>query len=179
MAEGFNKVDELRKGTILVKKVMDQLNRKYQVLKKDSVAVATLLKQKIHSESTKIRWYVNSCTKVRQNNLFKNNQSQLYKELGGRAKLGLAPNGEEATKFWSGIWSVQKRHDEDTTWLGEVRHRMSSIGKQEEVKIDIKDLEHGIRKMTNWKAPSQRFRSLHGVITESLQDCLDNGRVPD
>ena len=33
--------------------------------------------------------------KVRQNNLFKNNRSQLYKELGGRAKLGQAPNGEE------------------------------------------------------------------------------------
>ena len=69
------RVDELRKGTILAKKVMDQLNRKYQVLKKGSVTVATLLKQKIHSGSTKIRWYVNSCTKVRQNNLFRNNQS--------------------------------------------------------------------------------------------------------
>ena len=106
---------------------MDQLNRKYQVLKKGSVAVATLLKQKIHSGSTKIRWYVNSCTKVRQNNLFKNNQSQLYKKLGGRAKLGQAPNGDETTKFWSGIWSVQKKHDEDATWLGEVRDRMSGI----------------------------------------------------
>ena len=182
------RVDELRKGTILAKKVMDQLNRKYQVLKKGSVTVATLLKQKIHSGSTKIRWYVNSCTKVRQNNLFRNNQSQLYKELGGRAKLGQAPNCKEATKFWSGIWSVQKRHDEDATWLGEVRDRMSGIEKQEEVNIDIKDVEHGIRKMANWKAPGpdggrgfwfKRFRSLHGAITESLQDCLDSGSVPD
>ena len=57
--------------------------------------MATLLKQKINSGSTKIWWYVNSCMKVRQNNLFKNNRSQLYKELGGRAKLGQAPNGEE------------------------------------------------------------------------------------
>ena len=167
---------------------MDQLNRKYQVLKKGSVAVATLLKQKIHSRSIQIRWYVNSCTKVRQNNLFKNNQSQLYKELGGRAKLSQAPNGEEATKFWSGIWSVQKRHDEDATWLGEVRDRMSGIEKQEKLKIDIKDVEHAIRKMANWKARGpdgvrgfwfKRFRSLHGVITESLQDCLDSDSVPD
>ena len=116
------------------------------------------------------------------------NQSQLYKELGGRAKLGQAPNGEEATKFWSEIWSVQKRHDEGATWLGEVRDRMSGIEKQEEVKIDIKDVEHGIRKMENWKAPGpdgvrgfwfKRFRSLHGVITESLQNCLDSGSIPD
>ena len=84
----------------------------------------------------------------------------------------------------SGIWSIQKRHDEDATWLGEVRDRMSGIEKQEEVKIDIKDVEHGIRKMANWEAPGpgfwfKRFRSLHGVITESLQDCLDSGSVPD
>ena len=149
--------------------------------------MATLLKQKIHAGSTKIRWYVNSCTKARQNNLFKNNQSQLYKELGSRAKLGQAPNGERATKFWIGIQSVQKRHDEDATWLGEVRDRMSGTEKQE-VKIDIKDVEHGIRKMANWRAPGadgvrgfwfKRFRSLHGVITESLQDCLNSGSVPD
>ena len=93
-----------------------------------------------------------------------------------------------ATMFWSGIWSVQKRHDEDATWLGEVRDRMTGIEKQDEVKIDIKDVEHGIRKMANWKAPGpdgvrgfwfKTFRSLHGVITESLQDCLDSGSVPD
>ena len=63
---------------------MDRLNRKYQVLKKGSVAEATLLKQNILSGSSKIWWYVDSCTKVRQNNLFNNNQSQLYKELEGR-----------------------------------------------------------------------------------------------
>ena len=87
----------------------------------------------------------------------------MYKELGGRAKLGQAPNGEEATKFWSGIWSVQKRHDEDATWLGEVRDRASGIEKQEEVKIDIKDVKHGIREMANWKAPGPgKFTRLFG-----------------
>ena len=60
-----------------------------------------------------------------------------------------------ATMFWSGIWSVQKRRDEDATWLGEVRDRMTGIEKQDEVKNDIKDVEHGIRKMANWKAPGQ------------------------
>ena len=49
-------------------------------------------------------------------------------------------------------------------------------------------MEHGIREMANWKAPGpdgvrgfwfKRFRSLHGVIMESSQDCLDSGSVPD
>ena len=103
-------------------------------------------------------------------------------------KAGQIPNGEEATKFWSGIWSVEKRHDEDATWLGEVRDRMSGVEKQEEIKIDLRDVEYGIRKMANWKAPDpdvmkgfwfKRLRSLHGLITERLQDCLDSGSVSD
>ena len=65
---------------------------------------------------------------------------------------------------------------------------MNGVEKQEQVKIDIKDVELGIWKMANWRAPGpdgvrgfwfKRFRLLHGVITESLQDCLDSGSVPD
>lgn len=184
------RVEEMRKGTTLGRKVLDRLKRKYQVVEKGTVAVAALLKGKIQSGKTKIRWYVNNCTKVRQNNLFKNNQSQLYKELGGRARSGPteAPNAGEATRFWSEIWSVEKKHNEDASWLGDVRDKMHGVEKQCEVKINIGDVETGIRKMANWKAPGpdgvrgfwfKRFSSLHGIITESLQGCLDSGQVPE
>ena len=88
---------------------------------------------------------MDSCTRVRQNNLFKNNQSQLYKELGGRRNLGPteAPDASEATKFWSGIWSVDETHNEQASWLGEVRERMSGVEKQREVTINVEDV-HGV-----------------------------------
>jgi hypothetical protein len=47
--------------------------------------VSTFLKGKIESGSTKIRWFVERKVARRQNNLFQNNQKQLYKELGGGA----------------------------------------------------------------------------------------------
>ena len=186
----LGRVEELRKGTMLRKKVMDLLNRRYQIVEKGTVSVCTLLKGKIQSGKLKIRWYLDNCVKVRQNTLFKNNQGQLYKELGGSANKEPmeAPNAEDATQFWSNIWSVEKRHNEEASWLGEVKGRMDSVREQGEVAVSVDDVVAGIRKMANWKAPGpdgvrgfwfKRFRSLHRVIAESLQGCLDSGGVPD
>ncbi|KXJ09544.1 hypothetical protein AC249_AIPGENE24002, partial [Exaiptasia diaphana] len=76
----LSSVEEFRKGMVLRSKVMDRLVRRYDIIEKGAVTVAALLRGKIQSGSLKIRGYVDSFTRVRQNNLFKNNQSQLYKE---------------------------------------------------------------------------------------------------
>lgn len=185
----LGRIDELRRGTVLGKAVMDRLNRKYQVVEKGALTVTTMLKRKVQSGSMKIRWYLDNCTKVRQNTLFKNNQSQLYKELGGRAQNEPAqtPDAEASTQFWKGIWEVEKRHNEGAAWLGEVRGLMRGVDEQENVTITTSDVVSGIRKMANWKAPGpdgvrgfwfKRFVSLHGGIAMCLQECLEKGEVP-
>ena len=81
---------------------------------------------------------------VRQTTLFKNNQSQLYKELRGKVNSGptQAPIAREATRIWNGIWSVEKRHNEEASWLNEVRNRIGNVEKQKEVKISVEDVEN-------------------------------------
>ena len=83
-----------------------------------------------------------------------------------------APDARETTKFWSEIWSIEKRHNEASR-LGEVRERTRGVEKQREVKISVENVQGGIRKMANWKAPGldegrgfwfQRFGSLHRLI---------------
>ena len=66
------------------------------------------LKRNIQSGSKQIRWFVDNCTKVRQKILFKNNQSQLYKEFGGKANFRpiQAPNAGKVTRFWNSTWLV-------------------------------------------------------------------------
>ena len=78
--------------------------------------------------------------KVRQTTLFKNNQGQLYKELRGKVNSGptQAPIARKATRIWSGIWSVEKRHNEDACWLDEVWDRIGNV----EVKISVEDVEN-------------------------------------
>jgi len=91
-------------------------------------------------------------------------------------------------EFWSSIWSVNKEHYKDAGWLGDVKRRLGGVGKQEEIKLTLEDVEAGIRKVANWKAPGpdgvrgfwfKRFRSLHAPLTKALQDCLDSGDIPE
>ena len=99
------RVEEIRKGSVLGKKMKDRLKSKYlyQVVKKGTVAVSSLLKRKFQPGHTKIWQFLDNCRKVRQNTLFKNNQSQLNKELEGNAnvKPTQAPNtGDKEVLEW-------------------------------------------------------------------------------
>ena len=109
----LGRIEEIRKGTEVKRKIMDYLVRRYDLVRKGTTTVSTCLKNKIQSASTKIRTFVGKCVALRQNNLFKNNQSQLYKELGGSATGGAnqVPSATEAKEFWGGIWSTEKVHD--------------------------------------------------------------------
>ena len=140
----------------------------------------------------KIRWFVGKGVARRQNNLFKNNQSQLYKELGGVKIHGskATPNADEAREFWGKIWSVDKEHDRDASWLGGVRQSLEwfEVQQQENIVLELGDVKAGIGRMANWKAPGpdgvrgfwfKRFPSLHPLILRCLQKCLDCGDVPE
>ena len=187
----LSRVEGIRKGEEVGRKIRDRLDRKYGMVERGALAVSTLLKNKIQSASTKIKWHVGKCVARRQNNLFKNNQSQLYKELGG-GECG-TPNskevlkGAEARKFWSGIWNVDKQHDRKASWIVEVSSKLAETKQQDEVVLQLVDVKEGIRKMANWKAPGpdgvrgfwfKKFQCLHQSIVASLQECLENGDVP-
>ena len=187
----LSRVEGIRKGEEVGRKVRDRLDRKYGMVERGALAVSTLLKNKIQSASTKIKWHVGKCVARRQNNLFKNNQSQLYKELGGGECR--TPNskevlkGAEARKFWSGIWNVDKQHDRNASWIVEVASKLAETKQQEEVVVQLVDVKEGIRKMANWKAPGpdgvrgfwfKKFQCLHQSIVASLQECLESGDVP-
>ena len=186
----LSRVEGIRKGTEVGRKVRDRLDRKYGMVERGALAVSTLLKNKIQSASTKIKWHVGKCVARRQNNLFKNNQTQLYKELGGGSgdpNSNESQNAAEAREFWSRIWNVDKEHDRNASWIVEVSLKLEGTRQQDEVVLQLVDVKEGIRKMANWKAPGpdgvrgfwfKKFQCLHPSIVASLQLCLENGDVP-
>ena len=151
----LGRVEEIRKGTEVGQKVRDQLERRYGMIDRGAVAVSTFLKNKIQAATTKIRWFVGKCVQRRQNNLFKNNQRQLYKELSGAADPGNSStlNATESRELWSGLWSVDKKHRGDAPWMKDVDGDLARVEQQQEVTVQLDDVKAGIRKMANWKAP--------------------------
>lgn len=187
----LSQVEEIRKGAEVNRKVREELNARYQLIDRGAVSVCTFLKNKIKAASTKIRWYEDGKTGRRQNNLFRNNQSQLYKELGGNTngRTNESPDAAESREFWKNIWSVAEEHEKDAGWLEELRKKMErEVMAQDDVTITVEVVKAVVRRMANWKAPGpdgvrgfwfKKLTSLHGVLTDALKECLQRGEVPD
>ena len=101
----MGRIEEIKKETKISDKIKHTLEGRYALSEHGTTHVSTLLKNKIHSGSTKIRWYIEANARKRRNVLFKNNQCQLYKELGGKSQSDYtsSPNADEAKEFWGGI----------------------------------------------------------------------------
>ena len=187
----LSKIEELRRGrwkpSESERKRMDKL---YDLTEKGAKDVGAFLKSKVHSGSVKLQRYLKKSVQFHQNTLFKNNQSALYKELNGvsQDRNNPAPDAQEANAFWSGIWSQAGRHEADAEWLGKVRQKLSRVGKQGDLVVDVTMVRAGIRRLSNWKAPGpdgvtgfwfKKITALHPVIAIGLDDCLQSGNVPD
>ena len=183
-------VDAYKRGNLKNAEERARLERAYGLGAKGYLYVIAFLKGKIHSGTCKIRTYLKRELQYRQNTLFKNDQKQLYKELGGTSQTdaaATAPDAKEATDFWSGIWSNPVEHNRNAEWMERAKRVNARIEKQEDVVIELDDVRRGIRRMTNWKAPGpdavqgfwfKKFTSMHVRIASGLQGCLAQGWVP-
>ena len=180
---------EVKRGRLTNKVEKARLEKVYGLGEKGTLYVIELLKGKIHAGTCKVRNYLKRNLQFHQNNLFKNDQKQLYKELSGSVLTdSMAPDKAEATAFWSGIWSKPETHNSNAEWIGQTRRAMRRSSRQEDIVIGLEEVKGGIRRMTNWKAPGpdgvqgfwfKKFTKVHGAIVESLQDCLSKGEVPE
>ena len=182
-------LDAYKRGHLKNVKEKERLERTYELRAKGYLYAIAFLKGKIHSGTCKIQNYLKRELQFRQNTLFKNDQKQLYKELGGTSQTdtAAAPDAKEATDFWSGIWSNPVEHNRNAEWIERAKRVNARIEKQEDVVIGLDDVRRGIRRMTNWKAPGpdavqgfwfKKFPSMHARIARGLQGCLAQGWVP-
>ena len=80
---------EMKKGTMLKKKITDGLNRRHPLLKKKGLpCVIEELKQRLRAKAAKIKRYTSRCENFKQNRLFQTNQRQFYRNLNFSSKAG-------------------------------------------------------------------------------------------
>ena len=111
------RLNERRKGTFeFEKKDLDRMERKCKLSDVGNVQVIDMLKEKISAGATKIRQYEERELHYHQNTLFATNQKQFFRELDGRSNItNVAPDAQEASEFWSNIWSIPGNFNEDTS----------------------------------------------------------------
>ena len=99
-----------------------------------------------------IQNFENKVQQQRHNQLFKNNQLQLYKELSGSINQeNPPPNVAEAVTFWENIWSKEKEHNREASWLNEVRTTMGGCAQQENVVVTEDDVVNLVKRSLSWK----------------------------
>ena len=148
-------LNEKRKGTFeFEKKDLDGMESKYKLSDVGNVQVIDVLKEKISAGPAKIRHYEERELHYYQNTLFATNQKQFYQELDGCSNIpNEAPDAQEASEFWSNIWSIPGSFNENASWLPKLKESLSEIGKQEDIRISAEYLRMVVRKKTNWKVP--------------------------
>ena len=58
------------------------------------------------------------------------------------------PNAEESTTFWSRIWSVEKGHNKEAKWLGDLKKEMVYL-EQQNVVINEDKVKKQCSKLSN------------------------------
>ena len=141
------------------------------------------LKLRILAKATKIFRYEQRIQQYRINRLFKVDQKKVYNEFNGQkgGSNGDKPNPEESRTFWSGIWSVEKEHNKEADWLGDLKEEMVKL-KRQNVVINEDKVKKQCSKTPNWKTPGhdgvqrfwiKRLDKMHERIATQLNEILD------
>ena len=112
------------------------------------------LQQRILAKAAKISQYEQRIQQYRINRLFKVDQKKVYNEFNGLtgSSNGDIPIAEDSRAFWSGIWSVEKEHNKEAKWLGDLKNKMVKL-EQQSVVINEGNVKKQCSKVPNWKAP--------------------------
>ena len=142
------------------------------------------------AKQTKVKRYEQRISQFRQNQLLQVNQRQVYINLNGEKRGDrIIPNSEDSIKFWGGIWSIRKEHNQHAAWLKSCRKQFENVNSMEKVEISQEMVKMQCRKMPNWKAPGKdgvegywlkNLTSLHPRISVQLNQILGGERpLPD
>ena len=110
-------------------------------------------------------------------------QKKVYNEFNGKtgSSNGDIPNAEESRTFWSGIWSVEKKHNKEAKWLSDLKEEMVKL-EQQNVVINEGKVKKQCSKMPKWKAPRhdgvqgfwiKRLDKMHESIATQLNKILE------
>ena len=182
MKKDVNILERLKKGQIGTREESKAklVEEKYRVKRKGLTTVIEKLKQRVLAKAAKISRYEQRIQQYRISRLFKVDQKKVYSEFSGQTGSNI-PNAEESRTFWSGIWSVEKKHNKEAKWLSDLKEEMVKL-EQQNVVINEGKVKKQCSKMPKWKAPRhdgvqgfwiKRLDKMHERIATQLNEILE------
>ena len=176
---------EMKSNNLRNEQKLNELEKSYKVKENGTKAVEKTQRQRIKSNSNKIKRFVDRVNFYQQNKLFNSNQRRLFSNLRGNEKEQRVPDAESSRNFWAGIWSEGVEFNKNATWLDEIRENHQE--KSPDLKLTSQKLRKQLSKTANWKAPGPDY--IHGYwiknltethlrIVKQLQNCIDAQCIP-
>ena len=130
-----NQLQTIKRGARLRnKETQARLLAKYHVPERSIQSACEDAKQRLIALAAKIDKYKSRVKQFQQNRMFQLNQRQFYKNLenpGGTIKVNDTPNNsEEMARFWQDIWSQEKKHNQQATWIQTVKDTQNDTQEQ-------------------------------------------------
>ena len=91
----------------------------------------------------------NRTQQFQDNKNLNTNRGRFFKNFKGKSEREKPLDGEEATKFWKGIWSISVEHKQDSELIGKTREKMT-FEKQNILRITNDKVITKIKLVTNW-----------------------------
>ena len=109
-----------------------KLRTKYKIKRTEKIqTVLEKLKQLIQAKAARLRRYQKRSRFYKDNNLFKNNPKQFYRNNGkSHIKINKVPSEEEIRFLGGKIWSDSKTHSSQAPWIEKRTKEYEAIKEQ-------------------------------------------------
>ena len=104
-------------------------------------------------EKIKLEKMIEWGQRIRDNNMFREEEGLFYKQMNSGQHTGKTPVAEELVKFWSAIWESMEKTNQQP-WMENIKKKLeelvTSIKEMEITEISLMKI---IKKRKNWSAP--------------------------
>ena len=106
-------------------------------------------KQRLAATAAKVKRYTIRVEQHRINQMFRNNQRQVYQTLQGNAQSIAQLETNAVNSFWASIWSEPMQHNNNLGWENTITKQCANIQNQANLLISKEQFEDAINNINN------------------------------
>ena len=104
-------------------------------------------------EKIKLEKMIERGQRIRDNNMFREEEGLFYKQMNSGQHTGKTPDTEEFVKFWGAIWESEEKTNQQP-WMENIKKKIEElVTSVKKIEITEVSLMKIIKKRKNWSAP--------------------------